>query len=1077
MSSNDLTTAIEAEIRGNVSGQVAVGTHILQIGSVHGGVVNVAVPAERVRPRPRAAPVFLRPRPFPRLVGRAREVESAAAALRSARPVELSGPQGAGKTALLRHLVHDAAVGSFPGGVVFLPALRQPAGDLLQLLFDALFESDAPIKPTYPELCHLLLSWQALVVLDDVDLAREEMEHVLNAAPGCTFLWAAPVRRAWGEVRALALAGLEPDAARTLLEGELERPLSLDEVAALPALCEATGGFPLPLLQAAARVRDDDVPLAEGATGRRAGALADGGRAEQGPAPEAGSGAAEPSLRQRELALLLAAVGGALLLPRHAAALTGIPDAEPELEALERRGLAQRQGERYRLRERAGAPAEEEAAWRARALAYFTAWVEQCWSEPAEIVAEKDVLMSLLGGAVDAEAWPDVLRLGRRVEGALAMAGHWDAWRRVVEWLRRAAEAGDDRRGAAWALHQLGSMDLCLGDRAAAQAALESALDLREALGERAGARITRHNLDLLLAPPPPDERGGREPRRLRRPGRRSVAAVGAVAAVGVMTLLSVAGRVNRASPPRVDFDPAIVDFGGQPVGGSSSARVLRLTNPGTAGLRIGGVSAAGSDFRIGTDGCSGRAELRPGHPCSVNLLFAPSSAGPRQGRVAVTDATGRTLSEVVLAGVGTAPPPVPPAHPSVARNAAPMPARVRVDLAVVDFGRQPLRAPAVHRTVRLSNAGGRPVRVARVRLEGSSADFRLYGGDCTGAVVPPGGACSVVVGFAPVVLGTTAATVVVEHDASGGPARVALRGAGRAPQEAPAPRPPAASAVLTPGRLEFGPGATGAPRVREAALVNRGSVPLAVRALTVSQPGAEFHARSTCLGSTVAPGGTCTIQVAYTPSGPGPSAAELLVETNDPQGPARLSLTAAQRAEPVPPPGERSDGQLRVPGTGRRHPGTVRKLLGAAAIVAAVAAVAIVQPGGGGASQPPQVGPSGAAPPRTIRRAGPAPPTPNHTAPGNPTAADPEGHCGSLGLAWARVEVPGTPVTYVVRYAVGRTGGVPAQQTRQTGETTIALPGLASGEDLRWNVSARDAAGQESPPSPWLYLSCPVPK
>jgi len=40
---NSLPQHIEAKIQGEISGQVAVGSHILQIGSVHGGVVNTAL--------------------------------------------------------------------------------------------------------------------------------------------------------------------------------------------------------------------------------------------------------------------------------------------------------------------------------------------------------------------------------------------------------------------------------------------------------------------------------------------------------------------------------------------------------------------------------------------------------------------------------------------------------------------------------------------------------------------------------------------------------------------------------------------------------------------------------------------------------------------------------------------------------------------------------------------------------------------------------------------------------------------------------------------------------------------------
>jgi hypothetical protein len=50
---------IEALVSGEVKGQVAIGSNILQIGSVHGGVVNIAMPGTMTPPT-RALPVLFR---------------------------------------------------------------------------------------------------------------------------------------------------------------------------------------------------------------------------------------------------------------------------------------------------------------------------------------------------------------------------------------------------------------------------------------------------------------------------------------------------------------------------------------------------------------------------------------------------------------------------------------------------------------------------------------------------------------------------------------------------------------------------------------------------------------------------------------------------------------------------------------------------------------------------------------------------------------------------------------------------------------------------------------------------------
>ncbi|MFX1355006.1 MAG: hypothetical protein ACFFGP_13695 [Promethearchaeota archaeon] len=62
----------------------------------------------------------------------------------------------------------------------------------------------------------------------------------------------------------------------------------------------------------------------------------------------------------------------------------------------------------------------------------------------------------------------------------------------------------EDQTAEGFALHQIGTRALCLEDVGTARTSLKKALQLREALGDRIGADITRHNLEILLGPPAP---------------------------------------------------------------------------------------------------------------------------------------------------------------------------------------------------------------------------------------------------------------------------------------------------------------------------------------------------------------------------------------------------------------------------------------------------------------------------------------------------------------------------------------------------------------------------------------------
>lgn len=591
--------SVSVHIEGGVSGQVAIGNNILQIGDVHGGVANVMAPGEKIQPKPRPTPIDLRPHPFPDLLDRETEIKAATAALQSAQPVEFHAAAGSGKTSLLRHLAHHPTASTLPDGVIYLSACRQPVDDLLQSLYDAFYETDVPFKPTDAQIKHDLQDKQALILLDDVELAREDVEVMLDTAPACAFLLASPERRLWGEGQSLELGGLPPAEALTLIERELNRPLSPQERPVAQRLRVHSKGNPLTLIQIAAEVREKGLLLTNlkaqkdqsegmrttdllefpkqqmhlvryitregevtleaaakhlGETPANAQQMLDalekkgylereekkGKRVykmhfahksarglppgiwnalEEGTKGEASFfanalNALPASLRQVMAAL--AALGGAPVHTEHLAALTGLTDVAPTLKALQRRGLVQIHSPRYSLTGSLDTALQQVldlTPWMERAAAHFTAWAEAQQQTPEQLLEEADAILWMLKWAADTDRWTDVLRLGRALEGALAVGGRWAVWGQVLRWILQAGQALGDRAIEAWALHQIGTRSLCLGDSAAARTALTQALQLRETLGDHAGAETTEHNLSLLSdAPSPPPEGPPEEP-------------------------------------------------------------------------------------------------------------------------------------------------------------------------------------------------------------------------------------------------------------------------------------------------------------------------------------------------------------------------------------------------------------------------------------------------------------------------------------------------------------------------------------------------------------------------------------
>jgi len=120
-----------------------------------------------------------------------------------------------------------------------------------------------------------------------------------------------------------------------------------------------------------------------------------------------------------------------------------------------------------------------------------------------EIGEVLDLTLSLVERAVLAGRWEAVVALGRGIERTLVLNRRWGAWTQVLGWILKAAGSLSDQVTQAWALHELGTRSLCLGDLPAAEESLKQALKIREAFGDQAGAAVTRGNLELAMTMPP----------------------------------------------------------------------------------------------------------------------------------------------------------------------------------------------------------------------------------------------------------------------------------------------------------------------------------------------------------------------------------------------------------------------------------------------------------------------------------------------------------------------------------------------------------------------------------------------
>lgn len=106
-------------------------------------------------------------------------------------------------------------------------------------------------------------------------------------------------------------------------------------------------------------------------------------------------------------------------------------------------------------------------------------------------------------------------------------------------------------------------------------------------------------------------------------------------------------------SGTNVQFTPAALTFGGEPIGTTGSAETVTVKNAGTTPLAISGI-AVSSQFSIasGTT-CSTSAPLAAGAACAINVTFSPTTTGSVTGALTITDTDPSSPQEVVLTGTG----------------------------------------------------------------------------------------------------------------------------------------------------------------------------------------------------------------------------------------------------------------------------------------------------------------------------------------------------------------------------------------------------------------------------------------
>jgi hypothetical protein len=319
-----------------------------------------------------------------------------------------------------------------------------------------------------------------------------------------------------------------------------------------------------------------------------------------------------------------------------------------------------------------------------------------------------------------------------------------------------------------------------------------------------------------------------------------------------------------------VTLSPSSVGFGQQPVGTSSVAQNVTLTNSGTGALTIASIGITGAnagDFAQ-TNTCPlSPSTLSEGASCTISVTFSPTVAGSRTAGVDVSSDAPGSPHPVALSGTGTTP-------------------AVTLVPGSLAFGNQLLGTTSPAQNITLTNSGVAPLVISSIGLAGANTgDFaQLSNCPLSPSTLAAGNSCTISVTFAPTAAGARTANVTVSSNAPGSPHTAGLGGTGVAP---------APAVTLSPTSLTFAARNVGTTSpAQDVTLSNTGTAQLTINSIGITGANASDYAQTNTCPSTLAVGANCTIAVTFTPTASGSRTASVSVFSDAPGSPHTVGLS-----------------------------------------------------------------------------------------------------------------------------------------------------------------------------------------
>jgi hypothetical protein len=210
------------------------------------------------------------------------------------------------------------------------------------------------------------------------------------------------------------------------------------------------------------------------------------------------------------------------------------------------------------------------------------------------------------------------------------------------------------------------------------------------------------------------------------------------------------------SSVPVVEFSPASLNFGNQPVGTSSQPLNVTLTNNGSTSLGINSITLSGPSFSE-TNKCG--SWVPAGGSCTISVTFTPLGSGLMTGTVYVADTAVPPTQTISLSGTGTQP-------------------KISLSTAYMAFGNEKVGTTSAPQTITMTNTGTATLTISSILLGGTDPQDFKQSHTC-GKSLAVGASCTITATFTPTTTGQRSASILITANVNNSPVTITLTGYG----------------------------------------------------------------------------------------------------------------------------------------------------------------------------------------------------------------------------------------------------------------------------------------------------------